>query len=92
MLSQIFQIIDSTNVETESNATYGNDLISAEVMAIKALSMASSGMFQQGLTCVRAAWEKACEAKRCLSQNKLSCCSSTGQSVISSSYNLAGEC
>lgn len=92
MLSQIFHIIDSINVETESSATYRNDLISAEVMAIKALSMASSGMFQQGLTCGRVAWEKACEAKRCLSQHKLSCCPSTGQSVISSSYNLAGEC
>lgn len=92
MLSQIFQNIDSTKAESDSTSSYRNDLISAEVMAMKALSMASSGMLQQSLNCGRLAWEKACEAKRYLSQNKHSFGSSTSQSAISSSYNLAGEC
>lgn len=93
LLSELLRNIDSSAPadSSRSTANHRNDLIAAEVMAIKALSLSSSGMFQQSLSCGRIAWENACEAKKRFSQYQPSCSSSADRNVISCSYNLAGE-
>ena len=91
MTSMLSDLTRNNNITSGNSSqvttSHSNDLITAEVMAVKALSLASNGEAQRGASCARIAWENACQAKRLLFEQP----ASAGITKVSCSYNFAGE-
>lgn len=95
MTSMLSDLTRNNNITSGNSSqvttSHSNDLITAEVMAVKALSLASNGEAQKGASCARLAWENACRAKRLLFEQPTLRSASTAITTVSCSYNLAGE-